>query len=159
MTFRGCPSTVTVNSGARRSRTGIPFESTTVTSTSITSTPDRNTGARSVCARSSLAPGPAVTTAISTDRMARIGNLLEENRIVMQYPLTYDGRFHFDGREPFSSICHLRYTVGRPVRQLSQHCEATGASQPAGRRAERAWGVRCGHRSAWLCDGDNPAHT
>src|SRR6187549_2142266 len=147
MTFRGCPSTVTVNSGARRSRTGIPFASTTVTSTSITSTPDRNTGARSACARSTLAPGPAVTTAISTDRMARIGDLLEENRIVMQYPLTYDGPFHFDGRKPFSPICHLRYTVERPVRDISQHGEAACASQPAGRRTERNGGGRCVHRS------------
>jgi hypothetical protein len=44
MTRRGCPSIVTVNSGTRKSRTGIPFASTTVTSTSITSTPDRKTG-------------------------------------------------------------------------------------------------------------------
>src|SRR5947207_15166122 len=71
-TFRGWPSTKTVNSADRRSGTGLPCPSTTETSTSSTSTPDRKTGVCGACAAR-----PARQHAVNaTDRLtvARMGN-------------------------------------------------------------------------------------
>src|SRR5262245_65981024 len=109
----GCPSTVTVNSGARRSRIGCPLSSTTVTSTSMTSTPERNTGGTcwDWAKRWLVPPTPAVTNAASTVRMARIRDLLGENRIVMQYACDHDPAFFFDRGDALSSLCHVRYAI------------------------------------------------
>ena len=79
--------------------------------------------------------GPATDNATSAERMARIADLLGENRIVMQYPLNHEPRFYVQRRDPISAICHLRYPVGRTVRELPQHRETAGALEAPGLRS------------------------
>ena len=64
--------------------------------------------------------------------------------------------FTSSAAHPVPAICHLRYTVGRPVRELPEHRETTGAPESPGRRTEGDGHCRRDDRSVRLRHGDDP---